>query len=161
VKKRDIDFEIAVGQNVKEMREKLNWSQKHLADIANLEQNQVQRVENAKNTTSLAILTAIAKALGKQPYEILKVDRHVKVNTSFEVPKRKSPKTTSIVLEISKSNFLNSPKRVMEIVKYAKEKFGTNIPSSATSATLKRLVDEKVLKRLPDKISGRYCYQKR
>ena len=161
MKKRDIDFERAVGQKVKELREKLNWSQKHLADVANLEQNQIQRIENSKNTTSLAILTAIARALGKQPYELLKVDFYIHVNTSFEIIKKKSPKTTSIVSEISTSSFLNTPRSVMEIVKQAKEKFGVNIPSSATSAVLKKLVDERLLKRVPAKISGRYQYQKR
>lgn len=162
MKKRDIEFEKAVGIKVREFRERLGWSQKHLADIANIEQNQVQRVENAKNTTTLAILTAIAKALGKQPFELLRTDHQVRVNSNFDAPTRKkSPETTKHIHEITKSSFLNSPRSVNDIVKYCKERFNVRIPSSATSAVLKNLVDDKVLKRISAKIKGRFLYQKK
>jgi transcriptional regulator with XRE-family HTH domain len=162
VKKRDIEFEKSVGLKVRELRQKLGWSQKHLADIANLEQNQIQRIENAKNTTTLAIIEAIAKALGKQPFELLKTEFQIKVNTNLNVPvRRKSPETSKHINNLIKTTFLNSPKSVLEIVNFCNERYGVKIPSSATSATLKKLVDAKELKRIPAKITGRYLYQKR
>jgi len=162
VKKRDIEFEKAVGIKVRVFRERLGWSQKHLADIANIEQNQVQRVENAKNTTTLAIITAIAKALGRQPFELLRTEHQVRVNTNFEAPARKkSPETTKHINEAVKSSFLNLPRSVVDIVKYCKERFNVTIPSSATSAVLKKLVEDKVLKRMPAKIKGRFLYLKK
>jgi transcriptional regulator with XRE-family HTH domain len=162
VKKRDIEFEKAVGTKVRELRGRLGWSQKQLADIANIEQNQVQRVENAKNTTTLAILTAIAKALGQQPFELLRTEHQVRVNTNFDVlARRKSPETTKHIHKIVKSSFLNSPRSVNDIVKYCKDRFNVKMPSSATSGILKTLVDNKILKRTPANIKGRFLYQKR
>lgn len=162
MKKRDIEFETAVGEKVREFRTKLGWSQKQLADVANIEQNQVQRVENAKNTTTLAILTAIAKALGKQPHELLKTDHQVKVNTSFEAPiQRTTTETTKHIHDVLKTSFLNTPRTVIEIVEYCQQRYKVALPSSATSAVLKKLVDDKIVKRTPAKIKGRFMYQKR
>lgn len=82
---RDIKFEKSVGAKVKEFRKELRWSQQKLADNANLEKKQIVRIEKAENSASLAIITAIAKALGKQPYELVKADYKVKVNSTIEV----------------------------------------------------------------------------
>lgn len=79
---RDIKFEKAVGAKVRELRGTIGWSQQKLADEANLEKKQIQRVERAEHSASLAVLVAIAKVLGKQPYELLKSDFKVKVNTN-------------------------------------------------------------------------------
>lgn len=81
---RDIKFEKSVGAKIKELRKELNWSQQKLADEANLERKQIQRVEKAEHSASLSIVLAIAKALGKQPYELLKTDHKIKVNTSLD-----------------------------------------------------------------------------
>ena len=80
---RDIKFEKSVGAKVKEFRKGLGWSQQRLADEANLEKKQIQRVEKAENSTSLSIIVAISKALGRQPFELLKSDVQVKVNSSL------------------------------------------------------------------------------
>jgi DNA-binding XRE family transcriptional regulator len=79
---RDIKFEKSVGAKIKEFRKALGLSQQKLADDANLEKKQIQRVEKAEHSATLAVIVAISKALGKQPYELLKSDLKVKVNAN-------------------------------------------------------------------------------
>ncbi len=81
---RDIKFEKSVGAKVKEFRKELGWSLQKLADDANLEKKQIQRIEKAEHSATLSIIVAIAKALGKQPYELLKTDVKVKANARFD-----------------------------------------------------------------------------
>lgn len=80
---RDIKFEKSVGAKVKEFRKGLGLSQQRLADDANVEKKQIQRIEKAEHSPTLSILVAIAKALGKQPYELLKTDFKVKIHTTL------------------------------------------------------------------------------
>jgi transcriptional regulator with XRE-family HTH domain len=85
---RDIKFEKSVGVQLKEFRKELGWSQQKLADEANLERKQIQRVEKAEHSVTLSIIVAISKALGRQPYELLKTDFKVKINTGLESEKK-------------------------------------------------------------------------
>lgn len=86
---RDIKFEKSVGAKIKELRKAVGLSQQRLADDANLEKKQIQRIEKAEHSATLAIVVAIAKALGKQPYELLKSDYKVKGNTILEPEKKR------------------------------------------------------------------------
>jgi transcriptional regulator with XRE-family HTH domain len=158
---RDIHFEVSVGEKVREFRKKLGWSQQVLGDYANLERNQIRRVERAKNSPGLAIITSIAKALGRQPFELLKTNYPIKIIKNLDTPVQRRKVTTAYIREISHTSFLTQPKAVDQIVKHCEEKFDVDIPSSATSAVLKKLVDEKILKRIPAKIRGRFLYQKK
>ncbi len=81
---RDIRFEKSVGAKVKELRKALGLSQQKLADDANIEKKQVQRIEKAEHSATLSIIVAIAKALGRQPYELLRTDVKVKPNVNSE-----------------------------------------------------------------------------
>lgn len=148
-----------MGEHIRELRLHLGWSQKTLADHADLEQNQIQRVENAKNTPTLALITAISKALGKQPYELLKVSHQVKVNKHLGPPDKKRLTTTKYVRAVVSTPFLNTPRSVVEVVKFCEERFGVVVASSATSAILKKMMTEKLIRRVPAKIRGRYLYQ--
>lgn len=85
---RDIKFEKSVGGKIKEFRKALGLSQQKLADDANLEKKQIQRIEKAEHSATLSVIVAIAKALGRQPYELLKSDFKVKVITSSETVKK-------------------------------------------------------------------------
>lgn len=76
---RDIKFEKSVGAKIKEFRKDRGWSQQKLADETNVEKKQIQRIERAEHSPTLSILVAIAKALGKQPFELLKTDFKVKI----------------------------------------------------------------------------------
>lgn len=75
---RDIKFEKAVGMKIREYRKALGLSQQNLADDANLEKKQIQRLERAEHSATLSVIVAVAKALGRQPYELLKTDIKVK-----------------------------------------------------------------------------------
>lgn len=75
---RDIKFEKSVGAKIREFRKERGWSQQKLADETNVEKKQIQRIERAEHSPTLSILVAIAKALGKQPFELLKTDLKVK-----------------------------------------------------------------------------------
>lgn len=75
---RDIRFEKSVGDKVKELRKTAGLSQLQLAHDANLEKKQIQRVEKAEHSVTLSVIVAIAKALGRQPYELIKTDVKVK-----------------------------------------------------------------------------------
>jgi transcriptional regulator with XRE-family HTH domain len=85
---RDIKFEKSVGTKIKEFRKELGWSQQKLADEANLERKQIQRIERAEHSASLSIIVGIAKVLGKQPYELLKTEYKVKVSAISELVKK-------------------------------------------------------------------------
>ena len=157
---RDLNFEIAVGERVREFRKRLGWSQQVLGDYANLERNQIRRIEQAKNSTSLAVITSIAKALGRQPHELLKTDYHLKVNKTIDSPLQRRRITTTYIRDILNTSFLNHPKQVDEIVRFCEQRFDVSIKSSPASGVLKKLVDEGLLIRTPAKIKGRYCYQR-
>jgi transcriptional regulator with XRE-family HTH domain len=159
---RDIEFESAVGARVRKLREKFEWSQEHLAAMANLESNQIYRVEAAKNTTSLAIITAIAKALGRQPYELLKTDFEVEVNDKFDLPfKENSPGTTKAVTRLASTSFFNTPRSVEDVVKQCYKLYKTELKSSATSGALRKLIGSGVLSKITTPVKGRYLYVKK
>lgn len=159
---RDIEFESAVGARVRKLREKLGWSQEHLAAMANLESNQIYRVEAAKNTPSLAIITVIAKALGRQPYELLKTDYEVDVNDKFDLPfKENSLGTTKAIKQLASTSFLNTPRSVEDIVRQCYKLYKTELKSSATSGALKKLIDSGVLSKRTTSVKGRYLYVKK
>jgi transcriptional regulator with XRE-family HTH domain len=158
---RDIIYETAVGERIRELRLKLGWSQQVLAYHANLEKNQIKRIERAANSSSIAIFNSVAKALGKQPYEIFKTSYQVDVNKNLEPQVKKRSVITAHIKKVAESNFLNSPKSVDEIVRHCEDKLDVIVPSSATSAVLTKLVNEKILSRAPGKINGRFVYQKR
>jgi len=81
---RDIKFEKSVGNKIREIRKELGLSQQKLADDANLEKKQIQRVERAEHSPTLSVIVAIAKALGREPYELLKSDHKIKGNISSD-----------------------------------------------------------------------------
>lgn len=85
---RDTKFEKSVGAKIRAFRQALGWSQQKLADNSNIEKKQVQRIENAENSARLLIIVAIAKALGRQPFELLKTDHQVKSQVSIEPQKK-------------------------------------------------------------------------
>jgi transcriptional regulator with XRE-family HTH domain len=61
-----------VAKNVRAYREKIGWSQESLAERADMHWTFISGVERAKYNLSLSSLVRIAKALGREPYELLK-----------------------------------------------------------------------------------------
>lgn len=67
----DTKFHKKVGQNIKRLREQKKISQFKLAVETECTPSTIAGIEAGINTT-LARLNAIAKALGVEPYELLK-----------------------------------------------------------------------------------------
>jgi transcriptional regulator with XRE-family HTH domain len=61
-----------VARNVRALREKLALSQEALAERADLHWTFISGVERCKYNISLDSLVRIAKALGREPYDLLK-----------------------------------------------------------------------------------------
>lgn len=61
-----------IKENIKKYREALNISQEKLGEIANISQDYVSLIERGKRIPSIKRLCMIAKALGIEPYELLK-----------------------------------------------------------------------------------------
>jgi transcriptional regulator with XRE-family HTH domain len=61
-----------VAKNVRSYREKLALSQESLAERADMHWTFISGVERSRYNLSLDSLVRIAKALGREPYELLK-----------------------------------------------------------------------------------------
>ena len=61
-----------VAKNVRRFRERLGLSQESLAEKADLHWTYVSGVERGRYNISLASLVRLAKALGREPYKLLK-----------------------------------------------------------------------------------------
>lgn len=63
---------IILGQNIKNLRKKQNFSQEKLAEISSLHRTYIGAIERAERNVSLDNIVAIAQALSVEPYELLK-----------------------------------------------------------------------------------------
>ena len=61
-----------LAKNVRAYREKMALTQESLAERANMHWTFISGVERCKYNVSLSSLVRIAKALGREPYELLK-----------------------------------------------------------------------------------------
>jgi transcriptional regulator with XRE-family HTH domain len=68
----DIQYRRRLAKNVRRFREKMALSQESLAERADMHWTFISGVERAKYNLSLSSLVRIAKALGREPYELLK-----------------------------------------------------------------------------------------
>lgn len=62
----------AFGDRVRELRAEKGWSQDELAHQANLHRTYVGGVERAERNVTLQTVEKLAKALGVQPWELMK-----------------------------------------------------------------------------------------
>ena len=85
VNNRNKEYEIVFGKKVKEFRLERKLTQQQLATIANVETNQIYRVENGKNGSTLSTIVAIAIALGKNPKDLFEFDFPLELNQNFDV----------------------------------------------------------------------------
>lgn len=157
---RDLKFERAVGAKIKEFRLALGWSQEYLASVANVDKKQVQRLERGDYSPYVRTVTGIAKALGRQPWELFKVDFEIKVNTNLKPLPKKLPGATRFVNKLAETNYLNSPRSVKDVVQECAARYDVTLRSSAVSGALKDLVDRKLLKTTDAEAKGRFLYYK-
>lgn len=69
------DFIKKIANNIKTLREKKGLTQLDIALQIGVTPGAIGNLEIAKNDTSLSRLYDIAKALGVEPYELLKFDK--------------------------------------------------------------------------------------
>lgn len=81
-KLRNKPYLVALGKNLKELREKKGLSQEELTWMTGASKNQVTDIECGRINPTVSTLYALAKALDIEPKEIL--------NFKFEEPKKKS-----------------------------------------------------------------------
>ncbi len=158
---RDIKLEKAIGEKIKELRESLGWSQEHLAALAGTEKKQIQRTEKGKFSPVMKTLTGIARALGRQPWELCKVAYQIKVNTDLRLGNPKSPSPASFIHKlVENTDFFDTPRAVKDVVQEVEVRYEVSLKSSAVSGVLRSLVGQKTLKGLQAEIKGRFVYQK-
>ncbi|MGC1240765.1 MAG: helix-turn-helix transcriptional regulator [Chryseosolibacter sp.] len=160
---RDKEFQIAFGKHIKKIREQRNWSQEQLSAVSNMEVNQISRIENGRHGANLNTIKALATALGKYPYELFKFDFDFELNSDFnpQNAKTQGPGTTNVINALSESDFFNTPRSVKEVMIQCRRTHQVDLKSSATSGALKKLVNQRILKRVRLTGSQRYLYQKR
>lgn len=162
VKSRDLNYQRAFGEHLKKLREEKEWSQDQLASVSNIDGNQISRIENGVHAPNLHTIRAIAAALGMQPYELLKFDFLIELNSDFSSQHTKKYKsgTSSVVSRIAQTEFLDTPRSVADIVEESEKVYQVSLKSAATSGALTRLTEEGLLTRIPAPKKGQYLYRK-
>lgn len=61
-----------LGSNVRQLRQKKNWSQEELAGRADLSQTYVSQLESGQRAVTIDVLDQLARALGVPPDQLLK-----------------------------------------------------------------------------------------
>lgn len=163
VKKRDIAFQVAFGQHLRHLREERVWSQRQLAAISGIDETQISRVENGTQSANLQTILALSQALGRYPKQLFEFEFDYQLNEDFNKYHQMEPTipTTSIVTRLAQTSFFDTPRSVADVIAHCARNKGPVLRSPATSAVLRKLVDTKVLKRIPGEQKGRYLYQKR
>ncbi|WP_179414597.1 helix-turn-helix domain-containing protein [Mucilaginibacter sp. E4BP6] len=94
---RNKEYELAFGKKVKELRLEKKLTQQELATIANVETNQIYRIENGKNGSTLSSIVSVALALGHYPKDLFEFDFNLVLNENFDVSvkekKKRGPKS--------------------------------------------------------------------
>ena len=155
------DYIKAFGQNVRKLRLEKKYSQLQLAIIAEVEKNQIYRVEKGLHAPNLHTIIAIAIALGKQPAELLDFLFELPLNQDPQVPSTEhgESETTHLVrMLVYEKGFFKKYRKAGDVVNYYEEDRKLN--SSAVSGALHTLWKKKVLERVPGKKKGTYEYRK-
>lgn len=158
------EYKLAFGLRVRKLRDKRGWSQEQLAAVSGIDVNQISRIENGRHGVTLHTIRRLAVALGVYPYVLMRFSFPLTLNTDFDARHQKRPRraTTATVNRIVKTQFLNTPRSVAEIITKCANQYHVNLKSSAVSNTLSKLVKSGILKRIPSPTQkNRYLYQKK
>ncbi len=162
MRKRDKKIQLAFGALLKQTREKVQWTQADLSAMVDMDENQISRLENGANSPNLHTIVALAVALGKHPSDLLKLDYKFELNIDFNTGRKKQrgPETTSTIRRLLEGNFFNTPRTVAAVILYCKKEYNIQLKSSATAGALKKLKDQKLLKRSVSPVAGRFQYHR-
>lgn len=81
-------FLVAFGRRVRHLRLHRQLSQKRLAELAGVDRQTINRLENASRAITSASLCALAKALGVAPAELMPTDADYSPSTGTSATAR-------------------------------------------------------------------------
>lgn len=157
---RDLKYQLAFGNRVKYLREKLAWTQGDLAAISGVSEAQISVIENGHQSPRLHTLKSIALALGITPSKLLEFAYDFKINTSFNRGKVRRTGITSHIKKLYDENFFKKPKSVNEVIEQCLKKYDLLVRSAETSGVLILLVKRGDLKKVNSE-KNRNLYQNR
>lgn len=157
---RDLNYQSAFGKRIKELREKLAWTQGDLAASSGVSEAQISVIENGHESPQLHTLKAIALALGMTPSKLLDFPYDLKVNTSFKRGKIRKSGVTSHIKKLFADSYFKTPRSVGDVIEQCKKKYNLTLRSAETSGVLLLLVNSNDLKKI---VSGknRNLYQQK
>jgi transcriptional regulator with XRE-family HTH domain len=147
-----------VGKRIGFLRGVRGISQEHLAHLAQVTQSQISNLESGSGGT-LTIIAKVSIALGYDPSQLLDVDFKLSLNKDFEAKKKRNP-VAPYLKKIIDFGFLDTPKRVNEIVEFAEIQLNVKLKSSSVSGALEKLVDQNMLFRKKALIGKVFLYYK-
>jgi transcriptional regulator with XRE-family HTH domain len=157
---RYLEYEKALGERLKTLREDRNLSQRDLAFLAGVEQNQISRLENAKHGVTISTLIAISVALGYRLEQLFKFGFEIELNQNFDVSNRKGLPVTESINKAIIFGFFDTPREVKEVVQFCNSLDSVKYQSSSISNALKKLVKRGVIQRIPSAKQGNFLYKK-
>jgi transcriptional regulator with XRE-family HTH domain len=143
-----------IGKNMRKIRESLGLSQKDFSILVNLSRASIIKIEAGSTSYRLNLLDGVIaftrfslSELGKSKFQIPDNFRdrligQYKNNIAIEVILNQQPQLVyCIKYYLLKSNFLDAPKEIHEIVKYFTAKYGWIFSGNTVQVSLKRMPD--------------------
>lgn len=153
----------AFGRNVKKIRLEKKLTQLQLANIADVERNQIYRLEKGHHGATLTTVIAVALALEKLPRELHEFYHELPLDIPAPPPEtnRGESETTRLVrmLVYEKQFFDDEYRKTGDVLSYFKKR-DKKLSSSAVSGVLRALWDSRVLERISGDKKGTFVYRK-
>ncbi|AYB32027.1 helix-turn-helix domain-containing protein [Chryseolinea soli] len=153
----DLGYQKAFGNRVRELREKVGWTQVDLSIYSKVSDYQISVIENGHEAANLQTIKAIAAALGKLPSELLDFKYPIKLNNSFPKKPKEKLGTTGHIQKLFSEGYFVDPKSVKNVIEYVFEVTGTKLVSKDTSGALLVFAKNKLLRII--RREGRNLYQ--
>lgn len=145
---RDLKYQSAFGKRVKELRDKLAWTQGDLGASSGVSEAQISVIENGHESPQLHTLKAIALALGMTPSKLLDFPHDLKVNTNFKRGKVRRSGVTSHIKKLFEEGFFKTPRSVNDVIEQCKKRYDIRLRSAETSGVLLLLVNSGILTKI-------------
>lgn len=153
----------AFGQHVKKLRLEKKLTQLQLANMADVEKNQIYRLEKGHHGATLTTIVAVALALEKSPRELHEFYHQLPIKTNLRPPETKhgEDETTRMVrILVYEEGFFDDDFMETGHVVAHYRKRDKVLRSSAVSGALRTLWEQKVLERRPGKKKGTFQYRR-
>ena len=148
----------AVGKKIEFLRGERGISQEQWAHLAEVTQSHISNIESGSGGT-LTPRVKVSIALGHNPNQLLDIGFKLPLNKDFEVKKKRNP-VIPYLNKIIDLGFLNTPKRINEIMGFAEIQFNVRLKSSSVSGAMDKLVEQNVLSRKKAPLGRVYLYYK-